>query len=95
MERARNHSKDLRSYHFEWIEKEWPKNEQIRQLIVRATNPSGNTIEVSILCDDRERDASSIIWAMFDRWLQENDFKYLSKHFGIDEITSYLLNLKL
>ena len=89
MERARNHSKDLRSYHFEWIEKEWPKNEQIRQLIVRATNPSGNTIEVSILCDDRERDASSIIWAMFDRWLQENDFKYLSKHFGIDEITSY------
>jgi hypothetical protein len=89
MERARNHSKDLRSYHFEWIEKDWPKNEQIRQLIVRATNPSGNTIEVSILCDDKERDASSIIRAMFDRWLQENDFKYLSKHFGIDEITSY------
>ena len=89
MERARNHSKDLRSYHFEWIEKDWPKNEKIRQLIVRATNPSGNTIEVSILCDDKERDASSIIWAMFDRWLQENDFKYLSKHFGIDEITSY------
>ncbi len=49
MERARNHSKDLRSYHFEWIEKDWPKNEQIRQLIVRATNPSGNTIEVSTL----------------------------------------------
>ena len=89
MERARNHSKDLRSYHFEWIEKNWPKNEKIRQLIVRATNPSGNTIEVSILCDDKERDAFSIIWAIFDRWLQENDFKYLSKHFGIDEITSY------
>ena len=89
MERTGNHSKDLRSYHFEWIENDWPKNEQIRQLIVRATNPSGNTIEVSILCDDKERDASSIIWAMFDRWLQENDFKYLSKHFGIDEITSY------
>lgn len=89
MERARNHSKDLRSYHFKWIEKDWSKNEQIRQLIVRATNPSGTTIEVSILCDDKERDASSIIWAMFDRWLQENDFKYLSRHFGIDEITSY------
>ena len=89
MERARNNSKDLRSYHFEWIEKDWPKNEKIRQLIVRATNPSGNTIEVSILCDDKKRDASSIIWAMFDRWLQENDFKYLGKHFGIDEITSY------
>lgn len=89
MERARNDSKDLRSYHFEWIEKDWSKNEQIRQLIVRATNPSGNTVEVSILCDDKERNASGIIWAMFDRWLQENDFKYLSRHFGIDEITSY------
>ena len=89
MERARNNSKDLRSYHFEWIERDWSKNEKIRQLIVRATNPSGNKIEVSILCDDKERDASSIIWAMFDRWLQENDFKYLGKHFGIDEITSY------
>lgn len=89
MERVRNHSKDLRSYHFEWIERNWPKNEKIRQLIVRATNPSGNTIEVSILCDDKDRDASGIIWAIFDRWLQENDFKYLSNHFGINEITSY------
>ena len=26
---------------------------------------------------------------MFQRWLQENDFKYLDKHFGINQITSY------
>ena len=26
---------------------------------------------------------------MFNRWLQENDFKYLDKHFGINQITSY------
>jgi len=26
---------------------------------------------------------------MFNRWLQENDFKYLDKHFGINELTSY------
>ena len=26
---------------------------------------------------------------MFDRWIQENDFKYLDVHFGINEITSY------
>jgi hypothetical protein len=26
---------------------------------------------------------------MFRRWLQENDFKYLDKHFGINQITSY------
>jgi DNA repair exonuclease SbcCD ATPase subunit len=26
---------------------------------------------------------------MFNRWLQENDFKYLDKHFGINQITSH------
>ena len=26
---------------------------------------------------------------IFQRWIQENDFKYLDKHFGIDQITSY------
>ena len=26
---------------------------------------------------------------IFSRWLQENDFKYLDKHFGINQITSY------
>jgi len=26
---------------------------------------------------------------MFNRWVQENDFKYLDKHFGINQLTSY------
>jgi len=26
---------------------------------------------------------------MFGRWVQENDFKYLDQHFGINQITSY------
>ena len=29
------------------------------------------------------------IHLMFSRWLQENDFKYMEKHFGINRITSY------
>lgn len=89
MERARNNSKDLRSYHFEWVEGAWPKNTKIRRFIVRATNPEKNLIEASILCDNWDGDAQSIIWSMFDRWVQENDFKYLNVHFGIDQITSY------
>ena len=88
-QRPRNHRNDLRNYHFEWIEHPWPKQPELRRLIVRATHPEGKKIEVSILCDDWQRSAQSIIWAMFDRWVQENDFKYLSAHFGIDEITSY------
>ena len=89
MERPRNHSTDVRHYHFEWIEEPWPKNPRIRRLIVRATNPKEKQIEVSILCDDPARPAESIVWPMFDRWVQENDFKYLEAHFGINQITSY------
>lgn len=88
-QRSRNHRNDLRNYHFEWIEHPWPKQPGLRRSIVRATNPEGKKIEVSILCDDWQRCAQDIIWAMFDRWVQENDFKYLSAHFGINEITSY------
>jgi hypothetical protein len=44
---------------------------------------------VAILTDDPDRAAIQIIKLMFQRWLQENDFKYLDKHFGINQITSY------
>ena len=42
-----------------------------------------------ILTDDLQRAAIEIIKLMFQRWLQENDFKYLDKHFGLNQITSY------
>ena len=87
--RARNSSKDLKSYHFVFIDRPWSKETSIRQIIVKATNPKNRTIEVSILATDKERSAIWIITAMFHRWLQENDFKYMDNHFGINEITSY------
>ena len=79
MERARNHSRDLWSYHFEWIEEAWAKHPGWWRFIVRATNPEGREIEVSILCDDSKHGAENIIGSIFNRWLQENDFKYLLK----------------
>jgi hypothetical protein len=87
--RPRNCSSDLQTYSYEYLDRPWHKNERIRQIIVRATNPKGNTIEVSILTDDKPRDVMEIIKLMFSRWTQENDFKYLDDHFGINEITSY------
>ena len=89
LERSRNRANDVQSYHFEYIERPWKRNASMRQILVRATNPSGRTIEVSILTDDPARPAHEAIYAIFWRWLQENDFKYLDKHFGINEITSY------
>ena len=89
MFKARNSAEDLKRYQFEYIDQLWERDDKIRQIIVRATNPGGRTIEVSILTNDLERSAQEIIELMFSRWIQENDFKYLDKHFGINEITSY------
>ena len=87
--RFRNCSTDLRGYQFEYVERRWASNAKLRQIVVRATDDKGRTIQVAILTDDLERSAVEIIRLMFQRWLQENDFKYLDKHFGINEITSY------
>jgi hypothetical protein len=89
LQRPRNRAADLLSYQFRYINQKWERDPQWRQLIVRATHPSGRTAEVGILTDDWERPAQSIIRLMFSRWLQENDFKYLDQHFGINQITSY------
>jgi hypothetical protein len=87
--RQRNNARDHRAYHFEYIHRPWAKNPAIRQIIVRATNPNGNTVQLSVLTDDAQRPVFAIVRLMFNRWIQENDFKYLNKHFGINQLTSY------
>jgi hypothetical protein len=89
VKRQRNNSRDHRPYHFEYIHRPWAKNPALRQLIVRATNPWGRTVQLAILTDDTERAVEEIVRLMFNRWIQENDFKYLDKHFGINQLTSY------
>ena len=89
LERTRNHAQDKRVYRFEYLDQDWAKNPRMRQLIVRATNPQQRTVEVAVLTDDRHRAAPEIIHLIFSRWTQENDFKYLNEHFGINQITSY------
>ena len=87
--RTKNSSKDLKRYQFFYCDKRWSKQNDMRQIVVKAINPNNNSIIVSILCNDLNRCAKDIINLMFDRWIQENDFKYLDVHFGINEITSY------
>lgn len=89
MERCRNRAEDIKKYSFEYLDQDWDKDAHMRLLRVRATNPKARTIELGILSDDRERPAEELIRLMFRRWLQENDFKYLDKHFGMNQITSY------
>jgi hypothetical protein len=85
----KNNNENLLKYKFEYIDLKWSRDPRMRQLIVRATNPKEKTIEVSILADDLTRNGMEIIQLIFSRWIQENDFKYLEKHFGINQITSY------
>jgi len=89
MERCRNRAEDIKKFSFEYMDQHWQKNPAMRLLRVRATNPNGRTIELGILSDDKQRPAEDLIRLMFRRWIQENDFKYLEKHFGINQITSY------
>ena len=89
MERSRNKAEDVKIYKFEYMDETWGKDGDMRLLRVRATNPKGRKIELGILTNDKERAAEEIIRLMFRRWIQENDFKYLEKHFGINQITSY------
>ena len=86
--KPRNRSEDLHCYRFEWQEHPWPRDTRVQRLIVRAVNPHGRSIEVAVLISDPARDRRTAISAMFNRWLQENDFGYMDRHVGINELTS-------
>ena len=85
--RCRNNRKDKRSYRFKWKEQSWDAIANGRRIIVRARHPKGKTIEVSIITNHPSLSPQKIIRLMFNRWLQEGDFAYLNRHFGINELT--------
>ena len=87
--RPRNDAGDLKHYRFEYREEPWRRDPGMRRILVRATNPRNRTIRVAILCSDPHISAQHAIWLMFNRWLQENDFRYLDRHFGLNQLTSY------
>jgi hypothetical protein len=89
IKRYRNNSNDIKKYNIQYFDGTLERDQTLRKLIVRATNPKKKTIEVAILTTDMSRDAKEIITLIFNRWIQENSFKYLIEHFGINEITSY------
>lgn len=90
IEKKRNNKEDIKLVHYRYQEKQWGKHGAMKQIIVRIYDKNWKTlIEVSILTDDKNRPADQIIELMLKRWVQENDFKYTIKHFGLNQITSY------
>lgn len=90
--RTRNSDGDLREYTFQCQESCWEKDPSVRRIIVRATNPKGRTVEVSILCSNQRLSIKRVVMLIFNRWVQENDFKYGDRHFGWMQITSYAVD---
>lgn len=43
LERCRNRVEDVRLYQFEYVDRPWAEHPELRQLVVRATNPQGKT----------------------------------------------------
>jgi len=87
--RCRNHAGNVRTYRFQCQESGWPQDGRVRRILVRATNPDGRTIEVSVLCTDPRCSIEEAVTLMFNRWIQENDFRCLDRHFGLMQITTY------
>ena len=50
--------------------------------------PRKPDIQVSILTNHPDMAIADVVWAIFRRWLQENDFRYLDSHFGFNQMTS-------
>jgi prepilin-type processing-associated H-X9-DG protein len=54
---------------------------------VRRLSEKGH--QSSILCTDYRSDLTRVAVAMFARWCQENFFKYMRQHFGLDRLIEY------
>jgi hypothetical protein len=88
--RDKNKKGDEKLIQYIYQDNTWDKDADIRQLIVRVYDKNWKVqIELSILTDDKDREANKTIDLMLKRWVQENDFKYMIKHFGLNQITSY------
>lgn len=84
----KNSRGDLHTTQFQCQQTAWRRDASFRRIIVRATKESGRTCEASIVTSHPDMDIQDVVWPMFRRWLQENDFKYLDTHFGINQLTS-------
>jgi hypothetical protein len=87
--RLRNSSRDPQSIRIEHIEIPWEKDPQIRNIVFRVYRNGEVSDPMSVLCSSKQITAESALRVLIGRWLQENDFRFLHKHFGLHQISSY------
>jgi len=84
--RKRNNSSDIKKVKVRWREQTWEKFSGARRFIVLISRRGAEPIEVAIVTNHPSMEPERVIRLMLGRWLQENDFCYLTRHFGIDEL---------
>lgn len=87
--RLRNNSKDEQSVIVEYFETQWDKNKKIRNIIFRVHCDKKVSKELPLLCSDPDINAEDAVRLMLSRWCQENDFKFMNKHVGLHQISTY------
>lgn len=91
IKRPKNNSRDIKTWKIRYFKDfSWDAIPGFHRIIVRISSPGkgANEAEVSILSNGRIRDETAV-FAMLNRWLQENDFRYMVSQFGLNQITSY------
>jgi hypothetical protein len=88
--RCRNNSRDIKRWQIEFYRDGlWDTVKGYHRIIVKILAPGKKTVaQLSILSNGKCTDQRAT-YAMLNRWIQENDFAYLIKHFGINMITTY------
>jgi len=87
--RYRNNFQDTICCDFNCVRYPFDKIPGYDRIIVRASGAGKEDIEVSVLTNGRTLSTEETVTAIFSRWIQENDFLYGIRHFGINQITSY------
>lgn len=91
IERPKNCSTDIKTWSVKFIrDNSFSKIPGFYRLIVKILPPGKNRkeAEVSVLTNGKINDTTAVR-SMLNRWVQENDFRYMVINFGLNQITSY------
>ena len=90
--RHKNSSGDKRKISFTFREQTWSAHPNGRRIIVRTYDRKKRFEEFSVVTNNPDMRAEEVIRLMFNRWVQEGDFSYENRHFGIQEMTARKAN---
>ena len=86
--RRKNNKHDKKKIRFSYREQAWPAHPNGRRIIVRTSDLNNKSQEFAIVTNDPDLSSQEVIRLMFNRQIQEGDFSYGNRHFGINQQTA-------